>query len=84
MKSLYGEGEKSREWELDLDVRKKELRMKFLAFEDWINMVTLTDWPIYQIFKMVNFNGIGQSVSISNTNKSYNLNWMLTIYQVPS
>lgn len=58
--------------------------MKFLAFEDWINMVTLADWLTEQIFNMVNFNGIGQSVNVSNTNKSYNLNWMLTIYQVPS
>ena len=57
-----------------MDVRKKELRMKFLAFEDWINMVTLTYWPIEQIFNMVNSNGIAQSVCISNTNKSYNLN----------
>jgi len=47
--------------------------MKFLALEDWINMVTLTDWLIEQIFNMVNFNGIGQCVNVGNTNKSSNL-----------
>lgn len=65
MKSLYGEGENP-ESENQIWI----LRMKFLGFEDWINMVTLTDWLIEQIFNMVNFNGVAQCVNVGNTKKA--------------